>query len=179
MVYCGCIRHPNKAATVRNSAMKRIDRKSNAEKNRDDVKYLAMGEKTIQNAVQQYKKIIRQLNVSYQDILCFAETGEVSLFDNINYKLSISIGLKPPRKLPTVCVFATGSGRILIKIAALNQSWLELNRKCDKSNVEWAFEIELEAPETATVQPTMVESRTRAMPGIANKVAVYVSFKSS
>lgn len=75
------------------------------------------------------------LDAPYKDILVSLETGDVSLFRNKNYDVSVPIGMTSPLVRPIICVFDTGVGPDLIEADLLNPSWIEYIRQRDMPDV--------------------------------------------
>lgn len=106
--------------------------------------------------------------------MAFLKAGEVSLFKNKYYKVSVSIGSNLLGLRPTFCIIDTRAGPSLLRADILDQSWLNTIRQRSVSEIRVAQDIKLSLSATIIPHHFMGESRTRVAFDVVDKAAVPV-----
>lgn len=92
----------------------------------DKVKSGTIIEEDIQTTARNQKqKTSKKLEEPYQYMLSFPETGEPSLFESKNYKVSVSIEIIPLHMRQVIFIFDAGTDPSLIKADALDKELAE------------------------------------------------------
>lgn len=108
----------------------------------------------------------------YKAVLAFSETGEVVLFRNKNYQVSVSIGMNSSQMRHTICVFDNSAGPNLIRAKVLDLIWLDSIRQRDMPDIRTTSHRKLELSATIILHLPMGGSRTRVNFGVVNELVM-------
>lgn len=103
------------------------------------------------------KIIKKQQDEPYQKILAFSEMGELSLFENKNYKVSVSIRLNLSLMHLVVSFFDANAHRKCIQANVLSHSWLESIRESGLPEIRSVADTKLRVSRTTTLHLCMGE----------------------
>lgn len=145
-------------------------------KTQKSVQCPAKADKATQEAAERpFKKTDRKTPVEpYKNILEFPETRKISLFNNKNYYLSVSIRLSSSWMRPIVCVFETGAGPIIIQADVLVPCWLESVHHRDMLDFRSAHNTKLKLSGTTIFHHRMRGAGTTVDFGAVSKLDVSV-----
>lgn len=123
------------------------------------------------------KKTSKKPDEPYKEMLEFPETGKVSLCQDTNYQVSVSIGPKSSRMRPIVCEFDTGTGPNLIRADILDNYCPDSIRKYNMPDMGSSSNTRLKVSETIILHPLIGEAHTRVNFGIVGELVVPYDWK--
>lgn len=115
------------------------------------------------------KKIDKKIpDKPYNDVLEFLKTGDVSLFKNKKYQVSVSLSKNLLQMSPIICVCDTEARPNLIRAHVLHPSWRDSICQCDMPDICSASDTKLKVSGTITLHRRMGESRICVNFGVVN-----------